>query len=110
MPHGRITIDKDRCKGCEYCVIYCPKECIAMSDKINVRGVHYAQFVKPEECTGCGICARMCPDICIEVFDRKLGPLYLKMEDTISKIIDSGLDKLKQPYPRDAKKPKKKKE
>ncbi|MBU1863569.1 MAG: ferredoxin family protein [Candidatus Omnitrophica bacterium] len=95
MIRGKITIDKDRCKGCEYCIIYCPQKCIALSRDINMRGVQYAVFINPEPCTACTICARICPDICIEVFQRKGGPLYQKMEDTISKIIDSGLDKLK---------------
>lgn len=92
---GRIVIDEDKCKGCEYCVIYCPKKCIELSHKINIRGVHHAVFVDPTECIACGICAQVCPEVCIEVQQRMGGPLMHKMEDTISKLIDSGLDKLR---------------
>ena len=92
---GKIIIEKDKCKGCEYCIIYCPTKCITLSHAINIRGVHYAEFSQPEKCIACGICARVCPDVCIEVIQRKGGPLYQKVEHTISKLIDSGLDKIK---------------
>ncbi len=92
---GKIVIDKDRCKGCEYCQMYCPKDCIEMSREINVHGVHFAQCAKPDECIACSMCARMCPDVCIEVYERKGSPLYQRMEDTLSKLFDSGLDKIK---------------
>jgi len=96
---GKIFIDKDKCKGCEYCIMYCPKKCIELSREINMRGVHYAVFVDPIECTGCGICARMCPDVCIDVMQKKGGPLYRKVETTISKLIDTGLDKWRGTQP-----------
>jgi 2-oxoglutarate ferredoxin oxidoreductase subunit delta len=91
---GKITIDESRCKGCEYCIIYCPKKCITLSENINVRGVRYAEFTNPDACIACNICARVCPDVCIEVFERKGSPLYQKMEDTIGRLIDSGLERL----------------
>jgi len=94
-PRGKITVNKDRCKGCEYCIIYCPRKCIELSHDINIRGVRYAVFVDATECIACGICARVCPDVCIEVYQKMGGQLYQKVEDTISKIIDSGLDKLR---------------
>ena len=92
---GKITIDKDTCKGCEYCVLFCPKRCISLSKDLNVRGVHYALFSKPGACNGCAICARVCPDVCIEVTQKIGGPLYHKVETTITRFIDTGLDKLK---------------
>ena len=92
---GNISIKKDQCKGCEYCVIYCPKKCIKMSEKINVRGVHYAEFIPGSECISCRICARVCPDVCIEVFEPTGSPLYRKVERTISQFIDSSINKLR---------------
>ncbi len=92
---GRIVIEKDKCKGCEYCIIYCPKKCIEISRDINIRGVNYAVFSRPEACIACGICARVCPEVCIQVMLKKGGPIYQKVEDTISKLIDSGLDRIK---------------
>lgn len=92
---GKVIIDKDRCKGCEYCVLACPTKCLEMSEEINVRGVKYAVMARPDDCIACGLCARTCPDVCINVQRRKGGQLYMKVEDTITKIIDTGLEKIR---------------
>jgi 2-oxoglutarate ferredoxin oxidoreductase subunit delta len=63
-----LRINRDRCKGCAYCVAFCPKEVLRMSEDLNSRGVHSLEVAFPEKCTGCGICATMCPDLCIEVY------------------------------------------
>ena len=68
MPH--ITIDADRCKGCYFCIKFCPKQLITISDKHNRVGYFPAQFSDDGEsqCTACKTCALMCPDTAIEVF------------------------------------------
>lgn len=64
-----IKIKEERCKGCEYCMIYCPKGLINMAPHLSMKGVHPAVFKDPEKkCTGCRFCAIMCPDCCIEVY------------------------------------------
>ena len=65
---GRITIDKELCKGCELCVEFCPKKLIDMADGFNSRGHRFSVFKEDEECTGCAVCAKMCPDVAIEVW------------------------------------------
>jgi len=65
---AKITIDRERCKGCELCSISCPEKLIFMDDSLNVRGVHPAKFRDSDKCKGCKICAMMCPEICIEVY------------------------------------------
>ncbi len=35
---GDIVVDIERCKGCELCVVACPQDTIALSDKINKKG------------------------------------------------------------------------
>ena len=64
---GRIQIDKERCKGCCLCVAVCPKECIHLSEGLNLKGYFVATFVADDTCTGCGNCAVMCPDVAITV-------------------------------------------
>ena len=65
---GSIAINKERCKGCELCVHFCPKNLIYMSDEFNGKGHHPCAFKDTGECTGCTICAMMCPDVAIEVY------------------------------------------
>jgi 2-oxoglutarate ferredoxin oxidoreductase subunit delta len=71
---GKITIDRDLCKGCYLCISVCPNHLIAISDKLNQKGYYPAEYIetdgkeKDRKCTGCAICAMTCPDIAIEVY------------------------------------------
>jgi len=65
---AKIDINRERCKGCGLCILYCPKGLILMSDKINTIGVKPAEFKKDSACTGCTFCALICPDCAIEVY------------------------------------------
>ena len=62
-----VIINEEACKGCVYCVEFCPVECLTMSDQFNARGFFYPLFGNEEKCTGCGACACLCPDFAIEV-------------------------------------------
>jgi 2-oxoglutarate ferredoxin oxidoreductase subunit delta len=64
---GTIKIDKERCKGCALCIEFCPRDCISLSDELNLKGYFVAAFAGPEECNACRNCALMCPDVAIEV-------------------------------------------
>ena len=65
---AKVTINAERCKGCELCVNACPKGVLAISqDTINSKGYHPAQAAAPENCTGCTSCALTCPDVAITV-------------------------------------------
>ena len=62
-----IHIVKDRCKGCGFCVEYCPKDVLELSDDFNVKGYH-PPFVKEEDdCIYCQLCESICPDYAIFV-------------------------------------------
>jgi 2-oxoglutarate ferredoxin oxidoreductase subunit delta len=65
---GRIEIDKERCKGCGFCVEACPLKLLKMSDSFNRAGYFVACINDPDRCTGCAICANICPDIAITVY------------------------------------------
>ncbi len=65
---AKVVIRKDLCKACLYCVVFCPKQVLAMSDDLNVRGVHYACVKDEQKCTGCATCGLVCPDMVIEVY------------------------------------------
>lgn len=56
------------CKGCEYCVKFCPKGVLALGEDVNEQGYPYVVAAHPELCIGCALCAIICPDGVIEVF------------------------------------------
>ena len=64
---AEVVIQRDRCKACGYCVFFCPKQALTMSEDLNARGVHYACFIDNDKCTGCTVCGIVCPDVAIEV-------------------------------------------
>ena len=63
----KVNIDKDKCKGCQLCVFYCPVKHLSLSSQLNKRGVRFVEINKDNKCIGCGFCFFICPDICIEV-------------------------------------------
>lgn len=64
----RIIVDNNRCKGCEMCVIACPKEILELDHSItNSKGYHPAHVLDESKCIGCGSCTIMCPDCAIIV-------------------------------------------
>ncbi len=62
---GRVHITEDRCKGCSYCVVFCPTEALAMGGRLNHKGYHLPEMVHPEKCNGCDTCGLYCPDFAI---------------------------------------------
>ena len=69
MARGTITINENRCKGCELCASVCPKKLIQMATRFSGRGYRPATLVDPNgACTGCLLCATICPDVAITVY------------------------------------------
>ncbi len=64
---GEVHILEDRCKGCSYCVEFCPRKVLALSDRFNVKGYHPPDIVAPESCTACHLCELICPEFAIGV-------------------------------------------
>lgn len=70
---GAITVNIERCKGCNLCVVACPTETLSLQpNEVNDRGYHFAYMAQPDKCTGCCSCAWVCPDACIEVYRAKI--------------------------------------
>ena len=67
MANCVITIDEQRCKGCGYCVEFCPLNCLEISDKASQSGYYQPIVVEAERCNACGVCVKMCPHWAIEV-------------------------------------------
>jgi len=71
---GTITLIDTLCKGCGWCIEYCPVEALAESDEFNSHGYYYPVLIDPDACVNCGYCQLICPDFAIwsdtEVQDR----------------------------------------
>ncbi|OFV79410.1 MAG: 4Fe-4S ferredoxin [Acidobacteria bacterium RBG_13_68_16] len=65
VPHGEVRILVERCKGCGFCVEYCPKDVLVMSEEFNKKGYHPPKVVKAGECVNCNLCEMICPDFAI---------------------------------------------
>lgn len=64
-PYPLINIIE--CKGCERCIVACPKNVLSMSDNLNERGYHYVEY-SGKGCTGCASCYYTCPEpLAIEI-------------------------------------------
>ena len=66
-----IKINKERCKGCLFCVTFCSFGVISQSGKVNKKGNSYVEVSLPEKCKACGLCAIMCPECCIEIKENE---------------------------------------
>ena len=64
---AKVLIDKERCKGCGYCVEFCPREALVMSDELSSKGYTLAAVADESKCLGCGLCDILCPEFAIHV-------------------------------------------
>jgi 2-oxoglutarate ferredoxin oxidoreductase subunit delta len=68
---GDIHIHKERCKGCGFCVEYCPRDVLELSEEFNKKGYHPPRVVKEDECIYCQLCEAICPEFAIFVTLKK---------------------------------------
>jgi len=70
-PKAEIHIIKNQCKGCGFCIQFCPKNVLEESEEITERGVHPPRVVDESECVLCGFCTAVCPDFAIFVVEKQ---------------------------------------
>ena len=72
VPKGKLAFIKDRCKGCGFCIEFCPKKVLEFSSETNAKGYRIPQPVRADQCILCGFCSMYCPDFAIyQVKDAK---------------------------------------
>ncbi|MDY7039731.1 MAG: 4Fe-4S binding protein [Chloroflexota bacterium] len=65
VPHGQIHVIRERCKGCGWCVAYCPRKVLEVSNEFNSKGYHPPCVVNEVACVSCGLCEMICPEFAI---------------------------------------------
>ena len=66
----QVFIIKERCKECEWCIIYCPEEILEKSEEINEKGYHPPKLIDGktfDDCAECHFCELICPEFSIFV-------------------------------------------
>ncbi len=71
VPIGEVHIIEDRCKGCAFCVEYCPRDVLELSTDFNKKGYHPPFAKNPDDCLCCGLCEIICPDFAIFVTEKE---------------------------------------
>ncbi len=77
---GTVFVKGELCKGCSYCIDFCPTGALGFSKEFNHKGYHYPILVQPEKCTGCDLCGLYCPDFAI--FGERFKDLEEKRKKT----------------------------
>jgi len=70
---GLVEIQEERCKGCAYCVEFCPCGVLRLSDHYNVKGYHPPCVVAAEKCYACHLCELLCPEFAIGIEETTIG-------------------------------------
>ena len=62
---NQVLINANRCKGCGFCVEFCPLNALEESQEFNQHGYHFPEMVDPGACVNCEYCQLVCPDFAI---------------------------------------------
>ncbi len=62
-----VNVIAERCKGCGFCIEFCPQKALKKSNVINSHGYYVAFLYDKDKCTGCHTCDMICPEFAISV-------------------------------------------
>lgn len=67
IPLGQVYLIKERCKECDLCIHFCPKQILQKSAQNNTKGYHYPEIVvgMERDCINCEFCTMICPEFAI---------------------------------------------
>ncbi len=71
VPRGSVHIREERCKGCNFCVEFCPRDVLVSSPRFNLKGYHPPDVLTDRSCTACRLCELLCPEFAIAVSDAE---------------------------------------
>jgi 2-oxoglutarate ferredoxin oxidoreductase subunit delta len=67
VPVGQVYVIAERCKGCNFCIEFCPRDVLVESPAMNAKGYHYPMVApgKAGRCADCSFCTLVCPEFAI---------------------------------------------
>lgn len=65
---NKVDIISKYCKGCGYCINFCPKNLLKMGVERNMKGHFFPYIEEIEKCIGCQNCVIVCPEGAIEFY------------------------------------------
>jgi 2-oxoglutarate ferredoxin oxidoreductase subunit delta len=67
VPLGQVFIIPERCKGCQICIQFCPRQVLQISKGANAKGYHFPEVTpgKEADCVHCEFCTLICPEFAI---------------------------------------------
>jgi 2-oxoglutarate ferredoxin oxidoreductase subunit delta len=66
-----VEVKDDWCKGCNLCIINCPRGALTISKRFNKRGIHPPEMAENNSCNNCRMCELVCPDFAITVLEGR---------------------------------------
>lgn len=86
---GKVLIEDERCKGCGFCVEFCPNGALELRSDFNLKGYHPPRVVDENFCNGCDLCGLYCPDFAIFAYRVGPNPNYKKPEAESDELLAS---------------------
>jgi 2-oxoglutarate ferredoxin oxidoreductase subunit delta len=67
VPVGQVFLIPERCKGCSFCIEFCPEQVLVESPAMNAKGYHYPMVAEGKEgaCVNCAFCKLVCPEFAV---------------------------------------------
>ena len=72
---GKVNIIDYRCKGCKYCIEFCPNDVLEESKEFNEKGYYPPQVKREGLCINCNFCETVCPEFAIYCTVAERRPL-----------------------------------
>ncbi|MBI4286168.1 MAG: 4Fe-4S dicluster domain-containing protein [Chloroflexi bacterium] len=74
-PKNEIKLIIERCKGCRFCVEFCPQHILYQSDEVNSKGYRIVDVADISKCDQCNTCSMVCPEFAINVVSIEAKPV-----------------------------------
>jgi 2-oxoglutarate ferredoxin oxidoreductase subunit delta len=73
---GEVVVIDDRCKGCGFCVEYCPRDVLVLAPIFNRKGYHPPRVTREGACVHCNLCEMLCPEFAIFSYAAPIAEVY----------------------------------